>query len=106
MVVLAQSNKMLLLRPVILLNANAENLGSQEWFASFADTFSKAKSASSLPAKLGSGIWKILFQSGISRAIHSAIVSFANAVKPEAFCELAATIVEPPINGVSSNTQE
>ena len=28
------------------------------------------------------------------------MVSFANAVKPEAFCELAATIVEPPIEGV------
>lgn len=47
--------------------------------------FSKANKASSLPAKLGRGTCKIFSQSGISRAIHSAIVSLANAVKPDEF---------------------
>jgi len=47
--------------------------------------FSKIKSASSFPAKLGRGICSTASQPGISRVIHSAIVSLAKAVKPEAF---------------------
>ena len=47
--------------------------------------FSNMKSASSLPGKDGSGICSTFSQSGISRAIQSAMVSLAKAVKPLAF---------------------
>lgn len=58
--------------------------------------FSKTNSASSLPAKLGKGICNTFSQSAISLATQSAIVSFANAVKPLVFWAPAEMIVVPP----------
>ena len=67
---------------------------------------SNTNNASSLAAKLGSGICSTFSHSDISLAIHSAIVSSAKPVKPEAFCEPAETIVVPPDNPTGSASRD
>ena len=59
------------------------------------DFLSYTKRASSLPAKLGSGIWHTFSQPGITLANQSTSNSSAKAVYPFAFCVPATTIVEP-----------
>lgn len=70
-----------------MLNNRREDhrLGILGAYFSSEPLFSNIKSASSLPGNDGSGICNTFSHSGISRAIQSAIVSFANAVKPLVF---------------------